>query len=277
MYKRQPYPCVIKPVNLNGSRGVMRADSPAELIAAIDRLTRLITADTDEARPYLIESYLPGVEVALEGMLDQGHLTILALFDKPDPLEGPFFEETIYVTPSRLSPSMQATIGATTAAAAQALGLVAGPIHAELRVNDEGVWIIEIAGRSIGGLCSQVLRFGVDASLEELIIRQAAGLPLGDASRRDHAAGVMMIPIPEAGLLRAVSGGEEAAAVPLIESVEITARLNYPLVPLPEGDSYLGFIFARGETPEAVEAALRQAHACLHFRIDALLPVFVNL
>ena len=272
-----PYPCVIKPVNLNGSRGVMRADSPAELIAAIGRLTRLITADTDEARPYLIESYLPGVEVALEGMLDQGHLTVLALFDKPDPLEGPFFEETIYVTPSRLPPSMQATIGATTAAAAQALGLVAGPIHAELRVNDEGVWIIEIAGRSIGGLCSQVLRFGVDASLEELIIRQAAGLPLGDASRRDHAAGVMMIPIPEAGLLRAVSGGEEAAAVPLIESVEITARLNYPLVPLPEGDSYLGFIFARGETPEAVEAALRQAHACLHFRIDALLPVFVNL
>ena len=272
-----PYPCVIKPVNLNGSRGVMRADSPAELIAAIDRLTRLITVDTDEARPYLIESYLPGVEVALEGMLDQGHLTVLALFDKPDPLEGPFFEETIYVTPSRLPPSMQATIGATTAAAAQALGLVAGPIHAELRVNDEGVWIIEIAGRSIGGLCSQVLRFGVDVSLEELIIRQAAGLPLGDASRRDHAAGVMMIPIPEAGLLRAVSGGEEAAAVPLIESVEITARLNYPLVPLPEGDSYLGFIFARGETPEAVEAALRQAHACLHFRIDALLPVFVNL
>ena len=272
-----PYPCVIKPVNLNGSRGVMRADSPAELIAAIDRLTRLITVDTDEARPYLIESYLPGVEVALEGMLDQGHLTVLALFDKPDPLEGPFFEETIYVTPSRLPPSMQATIGATTAAAAQALGLVAGPIHAELRVNDEGVWIIEIAGRSIGGLCSQVLRFGVDVSLEELIIRQAAGLPLGDASRRDHAAGVMMIPIPEAGLLRAVSGVEEAAAVPLIESVEITARLNYPLVPLPEGDSYLGFIFARGETPEAVEAALRQAHACLHFRIDALLPVFVNL
>ena len=271
-----PYPCVIKPVNLNGSRGVMRADSPAELIAAIGRLARLITADTDEARPYLIEAYLPGVEVALEGMLDQGSLTVLALFDKPDPLEGPFFEETIYVTPSRLPPSVQAAIEAMTAAAARALGLIAGPIHAELRVNDEGVWLLEIAGRSIGGLCSQVLRFGVDVSLEELIIRQAAGLPLGDASRRDHAAGVMMIPIPEAGLLRAVSGVEEAAAVPLVESVEITARLNYPLVPLPEGDSYLGFIFARGETPEEVESALRRAHACLHFEIDALLPVLVN-
>ncbi|MBP6015478.1 MAG: ATP-grasp domain-containing protein [Candidatus Promineofilum sp.] len=272
-----PYPCVIKPVNLNGSRGVMRADSPAELIAAIGRLTRLLTADTDEDRPYLIEAYLPGIEVALEGMLDQGRLTVLALFDKPDPLEGPFFEETIYVTPSRLPPSTQTAIEAATAAAARALGLIAGPIHAELRVNDEGVWIIEIAGRSIGGLCSQVLRFGVDVSLEELLIRQAAGLPPGDASRRDRAAGVMMIPIPEAGLLRAVSGVEEAAAVPLVESIEITARLNYPLVPLPEGDSYLGFIFARGETPEAVEAALRQAHACLRFEVDALLPVFINL
>jgi len=268
-----PYPCVIKPLNLNGSRGVMRADNPAELQAAIGRLTCLITAESPESRPYLVEAYLPGIEVALEGMLDGGVLTVLALFDKPDPLEGPFFEETIYVTPSRLPAATQATIEQTTAAAARALGLVSGPIHAELRVNDGGVWIIEIAGRSIGGLCSQVLRFGVDASLEELIVRQAAGMPLGDTNRRDRAAGVMMIPIPEAGLLREVNGVGEAAAVPLIESVEITARLNYPLVPLPEGDSYLGFIFARGETPGAVELALRQAHERLRFRIDALLPV----
>jgi biotin carboxylase len=268
-----PYPCVVKPVNLNGSRGVIRADNPEALQAAIARLTRMVTAETAEPRPYLIESYLPGVEVALEGMLDNGRLTVLALFDKPDPLEGPFFEETIYVTPSRLPAATQAAVEETTAAAARALGLVSGPVHAELRVNDDGVWLIEIAGRSIGGLCSQVLRFGVDASLEELIVRQAAGLPLGNTTRRDRAAGVMMIPIPEAGLLREVSGVEEAAAVPLIENVEITARLNYPLVPLPEGDSYLGFIFARGDTPEAVESALRQAHSRLGFRIDTLLPV----
>ena len=268
-----PYPCVVKPVNLNGSRGVMRADNPDELHAAIARLTRLITSESPEPRPYLVESYLPGIEVALEGMLDGGELTVLALFDKPDPLEGPFFEETIYVTPSRLPAATQAAIVSATSAAARALGLVSGPVHAELRVNEAGAWIIEIAGRSIGGLCSQVLRFGVDASLEELIVRQAAGLPLGDTTRRDRAAGVMMIPIPAAGLLREVSGVEEAAAMPLIESVEITARLNYPLVPLPEGDSYLGFIFARGETPEAVEAALRQAHGRLSFAIDALLPM----
>lgn len=265
-----PYPCVVKPVNLNGSRGVMRADTPAELAAAIIRLTRLI-GESSEPRPYLVESFIPGIEVALEGMLDHGDLTVLALFDKPDPLDGPFFEETLYVTPSSLADSIQADIETTTAAAARALGLVAGPIHAELRVNDDSVWIIEIAGRSIGGLCSQVLRFGIDASLEELVIRQAAGLSLGDTSRPDRAAGVMMIPIPEAGLLREVLGVDEAAAVPLIESVEITARLNYPLVPLPEGDSYLGFIFARGDNPGEVEAALRRAHACLKFRIDPIL------
>lgn len=268
-----PYPCVIKPVNLNGSRGVIRADSPAELSNAIDRLSRMLTAESREPRPYLVEEFIPGFEVALEGMLDGGNLTVLALFDKPDPLDGPFFEETIYVTPSRLPAGTQQSIEATTAAAARALGLLAGPIHAELRINDRGVWIIELAGRSIGGLCSQVLRFGVDASLEELIIRQAVGLPPGDTVRRDRAAGVMMIPIPQAGLLREVAGVDEAAAVSLIESVEITARMNYPLVPLPEGDSYLGFIFARGDTPDAVETALREAHGHLRFTIDSLLPI----
>ncbi len=268
-----PYPCVVKPLNLNGSRGVMRANSPAELMAVITRLARLIAAD-GTPRSYLVERFIPGFEVALEGMLDGGALTVLALFDKPDPLDGPFFEETIYVTPSRLPPGTQEMIASTTARAAVALGLVAGPIHAELRVNDEGAWIVEIAGRSIGGLCSDVLRFGVDASLEDLILRQAAGLPPGDTGRSDRAAGVMMIPIPEAGLLRDVAGMEEAVAVPLIERIEITARLNYPLVPLPEGDSYLGFIFAHGDTPEAVEDALRRAHGCMRFTIDPLLPVF---
>ena len=269
---RVPYPCVVKPLNLNGSRGVIRADSPAELVAAVGRLARLLAAD-GAPRPYLVEAFIPGVEVALEGLLDDGQLRVLALFDKPDPLDGPFFEETIYVTPSRLPAATQTTIAATTAAAASALGLCVGPVHAELRVNADGAWLVEVAGRSIGGLCSQVLRFGIDASLEELILRQAVGLPLGDIGRRDRAAGVMMIPIPEAGLLRAVEGVEEAAAVPLVTGVEITARLHYPLKPLPEGDSYLGFIFARGETPAEVEAALRVAHGKLRFTIDALLTV----
>lgn len=268
------FPCVVKPLELSGSRGVMRANDAQELAAAIERLRRiLLRLNPQPDQPFLVEDYIPGVEVALEGMLDNGELHPLALFDKPDPLEGPFFEETIYVTPSRLPTAVQQAIFARTAQAAAALGLRTGPIHAELRVNDDGAWLVEMAGRSIGGLCSRTLRFGVDASLEELILRQAAGLGLANAVRQETASGVMMIPIPEAGLLRAVAGEEAAAAVPLIESVEITAPLHNPLVPLPEGESYLGFIFARGESATAVEAALRAAHQQLHFTISPMLTI----
>ncbi|MCP4424776.1 MAG: ATP-grasp domain-containing protein, partial [Chloroflexi bacterium] len=210
------------------------------------------------------------------GMIDDGKLTVLALFDKPDPLDGPFFEETIYVTPSRLPGTSQATIAACAAQAATALGLRTGPIHAELRINDNGPWIVEIAGRSIGGLCSRTLQFGTavsgEAPLEELILRQACGLSW-DNTPSNQASGVMMIPIPEAGLLKGVGGIEQAEAAPFIESVEITAPINYVLTPLPEGESYLGFIFARGETPAEVEAALRTAHNCLHFEIAPHIPL----
>lgn len=272
------FPCVVKPLRLSGSRGVIRANNPQELAAAVARLTRLLHSlgDDDAPRPFLVEQYIDGVEVALEGMLDNGRLQVLALFDKPDPLEGPFFEETIYVTPSRLPAATQEAIATCTAQAAAALGLRTGPIHAELRVNEAGPWIIEVAGRSIGGLCSKTLRFGSEASLEELILRQACGLEIKSTQREGRAGGVMMIPIPEAGLLRKVEGVEAAVALPLIESVEITARLNYPLVPLPEGESYLGFIFARGETPEAVEAALREAHGKLRFEIGPQIPLVVK-
>jgi biotin carboxylase len=258
------FPCVVKPLTLSGSRGVMRADSAAELGTAVHRLRRMLPGS--EPQFYLVEQFIPSFEVALEGILDNGRLTPLALFDKPDPLDGPFFEETIYTTPSRLPQAVQQNIFDCTAAAAQALGLRTGPVHAELRVNDKGAWLIEVAGRSIGGLCSQTLRFGVDGSLEELIVRQACGLDL-DIRPSNHASGVMMIPIPQAGLLKEVNGVEKAQSLPLIDGIEITARLNNTLIPLPEGDSYLGFIFARGETPELVEAALRQAHSHLHFEI----------
>lgn len=263
------YPCVVKPLNLNGSRGVMRADHPSAFVAAVQRLAQMLHQDqpTGQAQPYLVEDFIPGFEVALEGMLDQGQLTVLALFDKPDPLDGPFFEETIYVTPSRLPAETQRAIADTVAQAAHALGLRLGPVHAELRVNARGPWMVEVAGRSIGGLCSQVLRFGVDESLEELVLRQACALPLLSMEREQQAAGVMMIPIPGAGILQQVDGVEAARATPLIEGVEITARINYPLTPLPEGESYLGFIFAKGETPAAVEAALRQAHNHIKFQI----------
>lgn len=267
------YPAVVKPLQRSGSQGVMRADTPEELVIALGRLRPILEMDGQPGpHPFLVEDYLPGVEVALEGLMDEGRLHVLALFDKPDPLEGPFFEETIYVTPSRLPAATQAAIAGAAESAAAALGLHRGPIHAELRVNEAGPWLLEIAGRSIGGLCSRTLRFGVDASLEELILRQAAGLPFA-TEREDGARGVMMIPIPAAGLLRGYSGLEAAAAVPGIDSVDITMPLDNLLTPLPEGNSYLGFIFARGAGPAAVETALRRAHACLHFEVEPVISL----
>ncbi len=270
------YPCVVKPLRLNGSRGVIRADDPASFQAAARRLGRLLDKlEGPGPHPFLVEAFIPGFEVALEGLIDRGQLQVLALFDKPDPLDGPFFEETIYVTPSRLPAETQAAIAEVAGRAAAAVGLERGPLHAELRVNEGGPVMVELAGRTIGGLCSRTLRFGTDASLEELILRQAAGLPVESLSREGSAGGVMMIPIPQAGVLRAVRGLEEARAVPGVESVEITAPLHYPLVPLPEGDAYLGFIFARGETPAAVEAALRASHAALSFEVLPEIPLLV--
>jgi len=273
------FPCVVKPLNLNGSRGVIRANDSVELEVAINRTTKLvrtIRGGTDSL-PFLVEAYIPGFEVALEGLMENGRLRVLALFDKPDPLEGPFFEETIYVTPSRHSAEIQAKINSCAASAAVALGLRTGPIHAELRVNESGIWLVEIAGRSIGGLCSRTLQFGTGDSLEELILRQVCGMELESVEQTGEARGVMMIPIPKAGLLRAVTGIEVAEAIDLVDQVEITARVNYPLVPLPEGDGYLGFIFAYGQTAEAVEKALRLAHSELKFDIDPLLPMINNL
>ena len=265
------YPCVVKPTMLSGSRGVMRADDPDELVARFERLRKILAAE--HCDDVLIEDYVPGVEVALEGLLEGGRLRTLALFDKPDPLEGPFFEETIYVTPSRLPADAQQAIREAAGAAARALGLREGPVHAELRWNERGAWLIEVAARSIGGLCSRTLRFGVDVTLEELILRHALGLPVAAADADGRAHGVMMIPIPAAGHLRGVDGVEAAARMPGIEKVEITARMNHPLVPLPEGDSYLGFIFARGETPAEVELTLRVARDRLRFDIVPELPV----
>ncbi|MBV8084500.1 MAG: ATP-grasp domain-containing protein, partial [Chloroflexi bacterium] len=238
-------------------------------VAAFQRIARIAEAGPD----LLVERFVPGFEVALEGLLTDGRLQVLALFDKPDPLNGPFFEETIYVTPSRLSGDVQAAVAGCAEQAAAAVGLRQGPLHAELRVNDLGPWMVELAGRSIGGLCSSILEFGAGMSLEELILRHALGLDVAGATRRDEAVGVMMIPIPARGWLRQVEGVEDAKQVPLVRDVSISARLNQRIVPLPEGASYLGFIFAKGPKAPEVEAALRASHSRLRFRIEAELPI----
>jgi biotin carboxylase len=266
------FPCVLKPLALSASRGVIRANNVDQFITAFRWIAALLQRDDVDARGdagqfLLAEQYIPGVEVALEGLLVGGVLQTLALFDKPDPLEGPFFEETIYVTPSRLPATAQAAIERVTASACAALGLSEGPVHAELRVNDAGPWVLEVAARSIGGLCSRTLRFGTGMSLEEIILRHALGWPIATLTRERRPAGVMMIPIPRAGRLQAVRGTDAAAAVGGIEEVTITAHVGQDLIPLPEGWQYLGFIFARADTPDAVEAALRDAHARLTFDI----------
>ncbi len=258
------YPCVLKPTILAASRGVIRADDPAGFVAAFQRIAAILrspeaAAYGAEAEEILVEEFIPGREVALEGLLVDARLRVLALFDKPDPLDGPVFEETLYVTPSRWPPAVQAAIAEETARAAAALGLREGPIHAELRLNEAGPWVVELAARSIGGLCSRTLRFGTGMTLEELILRHALGMELPSLEREGRAAGVLMLPVPRRGVLEEVRGQAEARAVPGVEEVTITAHRGQELWPLPEGSRYLGFVFARGETPEAVEAALREA------------------
>jgi biotin carboxylase len=269
---RTRFPCVLKPLVLSASRGVIRADSPAEFTAAWRRIAAILAdpevrALGDGASKILVEDFVPGVEVSLEGMLTEGNLATLAIFDKPDPLDGPFFEETIYVTPSRLPEATQNFVAACAGQAARALGLSDGPIHAELRINDAGPWLIELAARSIGGLCSRTLRFGTGMSLEEIILRHALGWPIASLQRERQAAGVMMIPIPRGGVLEEVRGLEAARAVPGIEDVTISIAKGHQVVPLPEGSRYLGFIFSRAATPAEAEALLRRAHALLDFTI----------
>ena len=264
--QRVAYPCVLKPTLLNGSRGVIRADSASEFVAAWARVRAIVVGSA--GNQILVEDYMPGAEVAVECLLTATGLQVLAVFDKPDALEGPFFEETIYVTPSRLADAVLVEIAAVTAAAAAALGLRTGPLHAELRINAAGVWPLELNARSIGGRCSSTVRLDSGVVLEELILLQAVGRALPPLRREEGSRGVMMIPIPADGMLREVRGLAEARAVDGVDEVDISARLNYPLVRLPEGDGYLGFIVAHADTPGAVEAALREAHRRLGFVVE---------
>jgi biotin carboxylase len=275
------YPVVIKPLHLSASRGVMRADRDGELVARVARLAQLladpavaaIAAEPEAARLFLIEKFVSGPEVAFEGLMVGGALRQLALFDKPDPLDGPTFAETIYVTPSDLPDERQAEVAAAVAASARAIGLDDGPVHAEVRVPPDGAAVvIELAARSIGGLCGRVLRFGAGIALEEVVIAHATGLDPGSLARSGApAGGVMMLPVLEAGVLAEVRGTDAARAVPGVVDVVITARVGDHLVPLPEGHAYAGFLFAEGETPAAVVAALRAAAALLSFEVRRLL------
>jgi len=279
------YPAVLKPLALSGSRGVIRVNDPREFGAAFERLRTLmmstdIRVERDAAHDAaLIESFIGGEEYAVEGVMTRGAFQLFAIFDKPDPLDGPFFEESIYLTPSRQGAAVQQAIVDAVSRAALALGLHHGPIHAECRVNPAGVYVLEVAARPIGGLCSKALRFEQasapdDAvSLEEVLLRHALGEDVRAYRRESQASGVMMIPIPQRGILRGVDGIDAARSVANVDEVRITAKLDTVLVPLPEGRSYLGFIFAHAADVAVVDQALREAHARLRFVIDREVPV----
>ncbi|HLX89157.1 MAG TPA: ATP-grasp domain-containing protein [Acidimicrobiales bacterium] len=265
------FPCVVKPATLSGSQGVLRADDEAGVVAAATRVRRIATAvGVDPDAPLLLERFVPGPEVAVEGLLRAGELEVLAVFDKPDPLDGPAFEETIYVTPSRLPAEDHAAATAAVSAAARAMGLVEGPVHAEVRVEGGRAAVIEVAARTIGGLCARTLSFGTGHTLEELVIAHAVGLPLEPMARRREAAGVLMIPVPRAGTLRAVSGRDDVLALPGVTGLEITTAVGKVVAPPPEGNRYLGFVFARGLRPADVESALRAARARLVVDVEPM-------
>ena len=316
-------PCVVKPLAMSASRGVIRADdipgleaacrragaivvgatggaaagapagvptggAPAEMASAVRGVAAATiggigtsvapdaAAGADERHTLLVESFVPGPEIALEGMLEGGELTVLAIFDKPDPLDGPFFEETIYVTPSRLPRSVQSLAAERVRAGCAAYGLTEGPIHAELRIHDGEAWIIEIAGRTIGGDCARLFTFGSGTSLEHLVLQRALGQSPGGPFRGEaRAAGVLMIPTPGAGTLRRVEGVMEASRLPGIREVSITVREGYELTPLPEGGTYLGFVFALGDDPAGVEASLRRAQDAIRVIVAPSLAVEV--
>lgn len=278
------FPCVLKPLSLSGSRGVIRANNREEFVRSFERIRALLLSPDvkvmrEAASEHIqVESYIEGAEIAVEGFVERGAASMLAIFDKPDPLDGPFFEETIYVTPSRLQREIQEEVTKTVERAVQALGLFHGPFHAELRVNSKGAWPLEVAARSIGGLCARALRLsspalGSRAPLEKLVIALALGLNVQPVRREESAAGVMMIPIEKGGIYLGVEGLDEARATPGVEDVVLTAKPSSRLVPFPEGCSYPGFIFARARAPEMVEEALRRAHRNLHFLMTPELPV----
>jgi len=262
------FPLVVKPLSLSGSRGVIRVDDVSEVDSVAERVRQInAVACRNPSEPLLLEAFVPGPEVAVEGMLTKGHLEVLAIFDKPQPLEGPYFEETIYVTPTRLHPEVVEEVVRITAAATVGLGLTEGPIHAELRITDGRPRVIEVAARSIGGICGRTLKFGLlGTSLETLILRHALGRPGHHPGVDRGATGVMMLPIPGPGVLRSVAGIDQALAVAGIRSIEITSPPGTFLRPVPDADRYLGFMFASAENPEAVTSVLLEAHR--HLRVD---------
>jgi biotin carboxylase len=263
------FPCVVKAVSLSASQGVLRADDPTAAVEAARRIRQILDdAERPADEPLLIEEYLPGPELSIDGVLTAGDLTVTAVFDKPGMPDGPTFEETLLVSPSRLAERTLAAAVRTAADAARSLGLSTGPVHAELRICDRGPAMLELAPRSIGGLCSRALRFAGGASLEEIVLANALGRPIPGGGGPAAPCGIYMLPVPRPGILRAVEGKADALAVSGVTGLTITIPPGQRVRPLPDGDRYLGFVYAEADTPADVEEALTAAVARLRVVIQ---------
>ncbi len=257
------FPLVVKPLSRSASQGVIRVDRPQDLSPTVERVRHII-GDRRHSQRLLLEAYLPGDEVAVEGIIGNGELMVLAIFDKPDTSEGPSFPETILVTPSRLSDENQQECIRVAEAALRGLGLTHGPVHIELKIHNGRASVLEVAARSIGGLCSRSLNFGLmGTTLESLILRNAVGMDKPELRREQHASGVLMIPIPRSGILNSIEGIDQARTIPNITGVDITINVGSDVLAPPEGDRYLGFVFARADAPQTVETALRKAKSTI--------------
>lgn len=260
------YPAVAKPLNRSAGQGVIRVDTPDELSAAVPRIRSIIG---DQQAPILVESFLGGDELAVEGLVRGGELAVLALFDKPGRATGPYFPETILVTPSRLPGPVQSEATRVAQRAVEAVGIEHGPVHIEVMADEGKVSVIELAARSIGGLCSRSLNFGLmGTTLETLVLRNTLGLDKPELQRERAASGVLMIPIPRSGTLEAVNGIDRVREIEGITGVDLTIQPGSRVMSPPEGDRYLGFVFARGDTPDQVQSTLTRADALIDVKVS---------
>lgn len=265
-----PFPVVVKPSKGSGSIGVTKAQNQQELTKSLITVQDVIAKMTISNQCIVVEEYIPGVEFAVDILVTDGKLHVLVIFEKPDPLVGPFFAETIYVTPPHLTDSQLEALHSVIQKCIRALSINNGPLHLELRLTSANDWVpIDIASRSIGGNCSNALAFASNTSLEELIIQNALGLEVINTQRERRASGVYMIPAETLGTLVAVHGVEAALKVRFVEDIQITVKPGTKTVPLPFDNQYLGFIFAKAPGAKTVEKALRTARALLEIEVDS--------
>lgn len=274
------YPVVVKPCRGSASQGVIRANDEHTLRQAYRRLRRIIRDHEldNGGRPpsaHLVERYLPGSELSCELLLQYGAPEVITEFGKPLPLTGPYFEESIYLTPPALGAALRREVHELSMAAAKALGFYHGPAHCEIRLTPDGPKVLEIAGRLLGGACAGSFRDRLGEDLDALLLRSALGERITLPAPADDAptVGALMIPVPGEGRVVAVRGDDGARRVPGVRDVSLQTEPGEIVVPFPEQACYaVGFVSASGPDEAAVVGSLGQAAAQISLELTPLRP-----